>query len=181
MTAAALCDADRAAIEEIWRTQYMRLVRWFCKRGQSHDDACDIASDLIYSIAALGGVSAIENPQAYLFRAAHNLLLNARRRAVNRNTRGHFTLDLVAEHELIAREPAPDSVVAAKDDLAAMLAVLEELPAKTRQVFCLVRFEEMTYSEVAVVIGLTAKSVDYHMCQALKHLRDLRATRERAS
>lgn len=48
---------------------------------------------------------------------------------------------------------------------------LDEMPEKTRKVFMLSRYEDKTYKEIAELLGITDKGVDFHMQKALKLLR----------
>lgn len=48
---------------------------------------------------------------------------------------------------------------------------LEELPEQTRTVFRLSRFEHKSVREIALLTGLSAKGVEYHITKSLKALR----------
>ena len=46
------------------------------------------------------------------------------------------------------------------------------LPESWRSVFEMNRFKGMTYEEIATVLGISPKTVDYRICQSLKSLRE---------
>ena len=48
---------------------------------------------------------------------------------------------------------------------------LPALPPRTRQVFEMSRFEGKPYKEIAEILGITVKGVDYHILQAINELR----------
>ena len=48
---------------------------------------------------------------------------------------------------------------------------IRELPDEYRKAFEMNRFEEMTYNEIAFKLGVSPKTVDYKIQQALKILR----------
>ena len=48
---------------------------------------------------------------------------------------------------------------------------LQRLPDSYREAFELNRFQHMTYSEIAIRLGVSSKTVDYRIQQALKLLR----------
>lgn len=50
--------------------------------------------------------------------------------------------------------------------------VLSSLPSKTETVFRLSRFNGMSNKEIAAVLGLSEKAVEYHMTRSLKVLRE---------
>lgn len=49
---------------------------------------------------------------------------------------------------------------------------IERLPEECRTVFCLSRFEDMTYNEIAMRLHISVNTVKYHMKNALALLRE---------
>lgn len=49
---------------------------------------------------------------------------------------------------------------------------IEKLPYKTRQIYKLNRQDGLTYNEIAMVIGISQKTVEYHITKAIEILRD---------
>ena len=45
------------------------------------------------------------------------------------------------------------------------------MPEKTQHVFRMSRYEYLSHREIAQQLDLTEKSVEYHITQALRHLR----------
>ena len=50
-------------------------------------------------------------------------------------------------------------------------ASIEALPEQTRQIFCMSRFDELKYEEIAGKTGVSVDVVKYHIKSALAHLR----------
>lgn len=48
---------------------------------------------------------------------------------------------------------------------------LEQMPDKTKEAFCLNRFEEKTYTEIADIQGVSVKNIEYRIMCALRILR----------
>ena len=48
---------------------------------------------------------------------------------------------------------------------------LEKLPSKTRQIFLMNRYEDISYPEIAQRLSINQKTVEYHISKALKVLR----------
>jgi len=48
---------------------------------------------------------------------------------------------------------------------------LQQFPAKTREIFLLSREENLTYKEIASMMGMSDKGVEFHISKALKLLR----------
>ena len=55
--------------------------------------------------------------------------------------------------------------------MRALEKALDGLPEKTQEVYRLSRFENLSGREIAERIGLSEKSVEYHISQSLKFLR----------
>ena len=47
---------------------------------------------------------------------------------------------------------------------------LDKLPERTRKIFILSRYENKSYKEIAALMNMTTKGVDFHICKALKAL-----------
>ncbi|MBN9318276.1 MAG: sigma-70 family RNA polymerase sigma factor, partial [Caulobacterales bacterium] len=67
---------------------------------------------------------------------------------------------------------SPERVLLGREKLDRALAVLQRLPARTRQIFILHRFEDMTYPRIAASLGISKSAVEKHMIRALKALHD---------
>ncbi|MCK7595974.1 RNA polymerase sigma factor [Microbulbifer sp. CAU 1566] len=108
-----------------------------------------------------------ENPRAYLFTIATNLVRDSLRRHLRRKTEQH---DSFEEREHASREPCPLHSAEWQQSLQQLKQSLLKLKPLTRKVFLLSRFEEMTYPEVAAALSISTRSVERHMSSALKHL-----------
>lgn len=53
-----------------------------------------------------------------------------------------------------------------------VIAAVNQLSDKTREIFIMSRMHDMTYSEIAKAMGLSEKAVEYHMSKAIKTLRE---------
>ena len=75
--------------------------------------------------------------------------------------------DLVAQSEA----PGAEQIVAGKQRLKRMLAALNALPPRARQVVILRRFENLTYLQIARRLGISVSAVEKHMARAMTALR----------
>jgi RNA polymerase sigma-70 factor (ECF subfamily) len=66
---------------------------------------------------------------------------------------------------------AADAELMASDLATAIQAAVEGLPPRCREVFVLLRTQALTYAEVAVILGISPKTVEVHMTRALAVLR----------
>jgi len=104
--------------------------------------------------------SAIESPRALLFRVARNLCIDDARR---RKTADEWT-----RQQLVLQHSAPSSEVLAaqRQVLMRVVAALEKLPARRREVFILFRAHGYTRAEIAAQLGISEMAVAKHMVRA---------------
>jgi RNA polymerase sigma-70 factor (ECF subfamily) len=123
-------------------------------------------------------LSEVRDQRVWLIRIVWNIVLDRKRRSKTRPE-----TDDVAElaRVLPAAGMSAEDRVAAAQHHARVLACVEELPAKERQVLSLSAFEELTSVEIASVLGITESSVRSRLFRArnlmaglLNHARSLR-------
>ena len=120
----------------------------------------------------------IRDHRVWLIRIVWNIVLDRKRRAKTRPE-----TDDVAElaRVLPADGLSAEQRAAAAQHHAHVLACVEQLPAKEREVMMLSAFEELTSVEIASVLGITESSVRSRLFRArnlmadlLEHARSLR-------
>ena len=123
-------------------------------------------------------LSEVRDQRVWLIRIVWNIVLDRKRRAKTRPE-----TDDVAElaRVLPASGLSAEERAAAAQHHAHVLACVEQLPAKERQVLMLSAFEELTSVEIASVLGITESSVRSRLFRArnlmaglLNHARGLR-------
>lgn len=65
----------------------------------------------------------------------------------------------------------PESKLLSKENLHAIYEKIEALPDKSKLIFKLSRFEELSYAEIAAQLNISVKTVEYHISKALDLLR----------
>lgn len=101
--------------------------------------------------------------KGYLFTTAHHAVLNELRRDQH-----HLRL----HGQVAAAGPASVANEAEYQEMEALyLAALDRLPPKQREVFVLSRQQGLSYPEIAERQGVSVKTVEAHIVQALKTLR----------
>jgi RNA polymerase sigma-70 factor, ECF subfamily len=164
---------DETAFEELFRTYYAPLASFAHAHSDSREEAEEIVQELFLGIwARRAEWQVTTHLRSYLYVATLN-----RVRSFRRSQRVHRTA-----HEVLAREgsvrnvhEAPersDDSVAHHEALAAIRAAIAELPERTREVFLLNRDGGLSYREVAMRLGVTVKTVEFHMGRALASLRE---------
>lgn len=114
------------------------------------------------------------NVEAYMFNVVkHKCLDWLDRRLVRLNAEEKIKTDAMWELEMnIATLRAFDPAWLYDEDITALVReAMERLPEKTRTIFMMSRFDDRTYAEIAEEMGLSVKSVEFHISKALRELR----------
>jgi RNA polymerase sigma factor (sigma-70 family) len=149
------------------------LVRFLTARLGSIAAAEDLVQDLYVRLATIELVAVVENPSAFLYRAAINLMLDRGRGDRRSGRREHAWQDsrsVTVAGMAAADEPSPEAAVAARQRLRQLVEAVEALPPKTRRAFELHKFEGLSQIETAARLGVTRKTVEKQLAAALKQL-----------
>ena len=155
-----------AVVEELSARYRTALIAYFRRRAPDKADAEDLAQEVFVRIIRRGGLDEVENPEAFLFQAAANLIRDMGRKTV---VRRQYLAEEYATGQK-AEVIAPDRVYEGREQLNSLLGVLEELTEKTRDVFLLHRLERMKYHEIADLYGSSVSAVEKHVMKALAHI-----------
>ncbi len=162
-----LVSGDEAAYDAVFRTWYAPLVRFVEVMLRQHDEAEEVAQEVMLELWQHRAQIDPERPvQAWLFRAARNRALNVIRHGKVREA----SAPTIA---VLASAPAPsDERVSATEMQAAMHEALAELPPRCREVFLLSRVQGLRNAEIAQQLGVSVKAVEGQMARALRTFRE---------
>jgi RNA polymerase sigma factor (sigma-70 family) len=128
------------------------------------DDADDIVQDTFQKMLGMSDMEVIENPKAYLFRAASNL-------ALNRIRRQGYQDDYIASLDQDTAHPCLQRQFLANADLERVQKVLGHLSEKDRKTFLLNRIDGKSYRQISEELNVTLSTVEKRMMKVLSLLR----------
>jgi RNA polymerase sigma-70 factor (ECF subfamily) len=168
-----LATAGRAALIETYLARREDLLRFFALRLKSPAAAEDLVQEIYLRLARVEADAPIDNPAGYLYRLGSNLMLEqlrGQRRSAARAEAWTETHTVKLGAASLADEPPADDALAARQRLAAVIAVVRELPPRTQEVFRLHKLEGLSHAETAARLGVSKSAVEKHMIAALKRL-----------
>jgi RNA polymerase sigma factor (sigma-70 family) len=146
------------------------LLRYLRRRLPVYEDACDIAQEAYLRFIRLCDPDRLENPEAYLFRIASNLLAEHNLRERGKSVRVPLEETQNAEH-------TPFDFAATSEIATRLRVVLDMLPALPRAILILHVRDGYTCARIAAEAGISQSMVKKHINSALavcrKRLRDL--------
>ncbi len=144
------------------------LRRYFHKRVNPLE-AEDLVQDVFVAMQVRGRIEDVEHVNRYIFRIAANVLARRRVRRTWDWGSGRRSID---DMETLAEEVSPERILIGKQALEQLVAALRDLPPRASEAFLLNRFEEMTYTAIAVHMGISVKAVEKHIKRAMSRIAD---------
>ncbi len=160
-------QGDTGQFESLFRSSYVSLVRYAKTIVKDHDTSEEIVQDLFFRIWQDREKIKIESSlNGYLFRAVHNRCLHwiDHNRIVERHA-----AEMALKEEV--NMETPDEIIRYSELQAKIAKILERLPERCGQIFCMNRFEGLKYSEIAEKMSVSVKTVEANMGRALKEFR----------
>jgi RNA polymerase sigma-70 factor, ECF subfamily len=162
-----LRQGDPAAFDAIFRTWYAPLVGTAERMLRDRAVAEELVQDVMLELwRRRETLDASGSPQAYLFQATRNRVLNHLR---------HLKIEQRSEPEVRRESPASpqaDAHVSEQELEVAIQQAVRTLPDRCREVFELSRVHGLKYSEIATALGISVKTVEAQMGKALRTLRE---------
>ncbi|MET4105096.1 RNA polymerase sigma-70 factor [Hymenobacter sp. UYP22] len=158
---------DPRAFDALFRQYSARVYRFAYGYLKSGPAAEEIVQDCFLKIWERRADLRDDVPlKGYLFTVAHHLILNQLRQSRYQQ--------LYQEYALLAGtspSTSTDTDVAFAELETLYSAALEKLPPKRRQIFTLSRQQGLSYAEIAQELGISIKTVETQMAQALHFMR----------
>lgn len=175
-------DDDPTAFEELVRRYQDRLLTVMFHLVGNRDEADDLAQEVFLRVYRH---RKDYHPQAkfstWLFTIAHHLAQNVyRRRQRKPETQIDWTDSGIlaqqsSEHWRGSAAPAPDSQLRHEELSQVVQWALARLNERQRLAVVLNKFEDMSYQEIAAVMGISVKAVKSLLSRARTQLRELLA------
>lgn len=168
---------DETGLAGLYRMHRAELLRFLVARTGNAAEAEDVVQEVWFKIADLQ-TGPIANGKSYLFRIAHNLVLDRVRERKRRHAREQSWSDtehgpLPPSGEVADGRRNAEQVLEERDEAARLASAIANLPEGARNVLRLHKIDGMSHGEVAAKLGISKSGVEKHMAVAMKHLRKL--------
>ena len=163
---AHLRNGSVKAFEQIFRMYWHPLYNVAKSKLRSHDEAEEVIQGIFSALWEKRETLFITNLTYYLNTSLRNRILNILRDKITREKYWEYYRTFVPrQHELT------DDIVHFDDLRDAVEVAVNHLPEKSREVFKLSRLEGRSNAEIAKLLKVSEKAIEYHLTKSLKALK----------
>jgi RNA polymerase sigma factor (sigma-70 family) len=158
--------ARESGVDVLYARHWAELCHYIRRQfGGGPPDPEDVAQETFVKFASLENHHTIDNPRAYLYRTAHNVFIDERRRLVLRHK-----LRGVVETSCVSDDRTPERVLVGKERLDVLSHTLVAMPDARRRSFLLNRLHGLSAAAIARMTGYSESAVKKHIGLALGEL-----------
>jgi RNA polymerase sigma factor (sigma-70 family) len=166
-----LTQAEREFVGELFERHRLSLYRYLYGLLRSREEASDILQETYLRLLRQPTFEPIRaNARAYLFQTATNLARDLfRHRAVRRidAERQVYSLGAISAQDWTS---SPDLAIEGDQLAAAILDALKTMNPSVREALLLYRLRDMTHREIAVRMGVSTRTVERYVKEALAYI-----------
>jgi len=165
---ARIATGDQRAFTEIFDFYHRYVYIYGRKMTKSEDQANEIVQDVFLKIwLNREKLNEVKNFGAYLNRVVRNHSLNViRKLAQDARSATQFKINNPES------ENATDKILDYNESNRILSQAIENLSPQQRTVYTLCHIEGLKYDEVAKKMNVSSRTVQAHMVQALRHIRE---------
>jgi RNA polymerase sigma-70 factor (family 1) len=161
-----LRKGNEEAFQRIFKKYWYTLYRSAFNKVQSHEEAEEIVQSIFYTLWEKRETLFINNISNYLHTAVRNNVLNSIRAKITQKKYWDYYKHFVSIHK-----EATEHEVVYNDLCVAVEKAINQLPEKSGKIFRLNRMEGRSIAEIADLLKLSEKAIEYHLTKSLKKLR----------
>jgi RNA polymerase sigma-70 factor (ECF subfamily) len=162
-----MSSTRKNSIRELY-AQHRRALLSFLTGKVGREAAPDLLQETFVRALRYEKLDEVADTRAFLRTTAANLSRDYVRR---RETEGRHVTPADGEKEHPSADATPDVLLETSEKTARLLAAVNALPPKCRQVFILRRFEDLSQQEIADRLGISRNMVEKHLRLALERCR----------
>ncbi len=144
-----------------WQGVFSRVRSALMRRGRTEHEADDLVQEAWIRLECYRREQPVDQPEAFLMRAALNLSIDAHRTRLSRGE--EVAIDDVV---LIDASPSAETVLLSRERLERLSICLGRLNDKTRSILLAHRIDGMSYQEIARQHKLSVSAVEKHIAKA---------------
>jgi len=158
----------RKGYELLFNEHYSRMVSYAFNFLKEQEASEEIVQEVFYQLWIKRDETEIKTAiSSYLYRAVRNRCINLIKHLEIRENYKQYNSQEIEK----ADAEFTDSLTVNELDSKIRRAI-DNMPIQRKKIFLMSRYDEMTYKEIAVKMGLSKKTIENQMGKALQYLRD---------
>ncbi len=162
----ALKQSDENAFAEIFRRHWHKAYSAAFQKLRSQVLAEEFVQDLFFTLWEKRSTLLVHNLEPYLITSIkHRIISHIRSQVVERKYWDYYKNTFSHIESITEKDVEYNELVNALEH------GIGDLPEKSKQVFTLNRIQGRSVSEIASLLNLSEKAIEYHLTRSLKQLR----------
>lgn len=158
---------DQTRLRLLYQRHWPELCRYIrATFGSGPPDPQDVAQSAFARYMALDDHDIVDNPRAFLYTTARNIVLDFNRHLKHANR--HSASAAQNEYTERVDECSPERITLARERTGMLVAAVQNLPQRQRQALLLNRLHGLSYGEIAARIGASKSDVSRQIARALE-------------
>jgi RNA polymerase sigma factor (sigma-70 family) len=163
-----LSDQEKALLTLLFNKYRGALYRYLSGLVRPADDVAELVQETYFRIMRHTETVRFETvARSYLFQTATNLAREYYRRRSRRHWDQHVGIE---EAEVLPSEVAPEQDVLWEQAVARLKVQIKEMPRDLQEVLIRHRFQHETYPEIAKALGISTRTVERRLSDAVEFL-----------
>jgi RNA polymerase sigma-70 factor (family 1) len=165
-----LKENDHLALQTLFNRHYKSLCQFCAVYTNNTEAAEEIIADLFIKLWDNRDAVAILNVKSYLFISAKNLSLNF----IHKKKAPVSSIeDIQLKQPAISDGNTPFKIMSGRESCNQIMNVIATLPPCQRQILLMSRIDNLGKHEIAKILGISVRTVETTLYQAIKKLRTL--------
>jgi len=162
-----ITEGSEASYKELFGVLFPSLFRFAFCLLHSREQAEEVASDVMVRLwQGRNEFAAIENIKMYALVMTRNHSLNL----VKKNSRTRIIPLDDMEPGTVRHDSTPEQLLVNAQLRSNLQLAIQNLPARTRLVFQLVKEEGLSYKQASELLNISIRTVDAHLVSAMRKL-----------
>jgi RNA polymerase sigma-70 factor (ECF subfamily) len=162
----AIRNNNEQAFAELFKRYWRKVHAMTYARVRSQEVTEEIVQELFISLWTKRATLTIDNLPSYLYISVKNKVLNYIESQIIRQKHWNYYKQFIPQYS-----STTDNKIELHELMKRLESAMQALPEKSQKVFRLRRLEGKSIQEIACLLNLSDKAIQYHLTRSLKKLR----------
>lgn len=157
------------SLDQLFQQHARELSGYLTRQLGSRELAADLCQEVYLRLRGVSAPHTMENPRAFLFRIARNLLIDHRRRQSAQPISVTLSDPQLMIEDMESNIPNPEAAASSAQALSELRLALAELPIHVRKALLWNRLDGLTQREIGQRLGVSERMAGKYILRALTH------------